>query len=230
MLNAAIRTARSTGQVRRSRLPRWRWRPVAPAVAQALAAATGRRLDVMPFPDDAFRANEWEAEPDARDVNGAPAEFDGPKEVPLLWVVRELLRLTGSKFGCGIGACDSAAVRTCVMPVMMAQGRQVTTIEGSRAGNHPVQKAWTARCPAMRLLPEGMIMAAADLLRRHSAPSDGDIGRAMTNLCRCATYVRSAPPSTSPPSCDEVAPISCPGRGAARSAAPLIRDRPRRRA
>jgi isoquinoline 1-oxidoreductase subunit alpha len=132
-------------------------------------------------------------------VNGAPAEFDGPEEVPLLWVVREHLRLTGSKFGCGIGVCgactmhlDGAAVRTCVMPVVMAQGRQVTTIEGlSRDGNHPVQKAWTELdVPQCGYCQSGMIMAAVDLLRRQPAPSDGDIDRAMTNLCRCATYAR----------------------------------------
>jgi isoquinoline 1-oxidoreductase subunit alpha len=132
-------------------------------------------------------------------VNGAPAEFDGPEEVPLLWVVREHLRLTGSKFGCGIGVCgactmhlDGAAVRTCVMPVVMAQGRQVTTIEGlSRDGNHPVQQAWTTLdVPQCGYCQSGMIMAAADLLRRQPAPSDGDIDRAMTNLCRCATYAR----------------------------------------
>jgi isoquinoline 1-oxidoreductase alpha subunit len=132
-------------------------------------------------------------------VNGAPAEFDGPEEVPLLWVVREHLRLTGSKFGCGIGVCgactmhlDGAAVRTCVMPVVMAQGRHVTTIEGlSRDGDHPVQKAWISLdVPQCGYCQSGMIMAAADLLRRHPAPSDGDIDRAMTNLCRCATYAR----------------------------------------
>src|SRR5262249_22535523 len=103
-------------------------------------------------------------------VNGMPAEFDGPQDVPLLWVVREHLRLTGSKFGCGIGVCgactmhiDGAAMRTCVMPVMMAQGRQVTTIEGlSRNGDHPVQKAWTELdVPQCGYCQSGMIMAAA---------------------------------------------------------------------
>jgi isoquinoline 1-oxidoreductase alpha subunit len=132
-------------------------------------------------------------------VNGAPAEFDGPEEVPLLWVVREHLRLTGSKFGCGIGVCgactmhlDGAAVRTCVMPGVMAQSRHVTSIEGlSRDGDHPVQKAWISLdVPQCGYCQSGMIMAAADLLRRHPAPSDGDIDRAMTNLCRCATYAR----------------------------------------
>jgi isoquinoline 1-oxidoreductase subunit alpha len=83
-------------------------------------------------------------------------------------------------------------VRTCVMPVVMAQGRQVTTIEGlSRNGDHPVQKAWTELdVPQCGYCQSGMIMAAADLLRRHPAPSDRDIDRAMTNLCRCATYAR----------------------------------------
>jgi isoquinoline 1-oxidoreductase alpha subunit len=132
-------------------------------------------------------------------VNGAPAEFDGPDEVPLLWVVREHLGLTGSKFGCGIGVCgactmhlDGAAVRTCVMPVVMAQGRQVTTIEGlARQSDHPVQKAWIALdVPQCGYCQSGMIMAAADLLSRHPEPSDDDIDREMTNLCRCATYAR----------------------------------------
>ena len=132
-------------------------------------------------------------------VNGTPTEFDGPQDVPLLWVVREHLNLTGSKFGYGIGMCgactmhiDGTAMRTCIMPVMMAQGRQVTTIEGlSRNGEHPVQKAWTELdVPQCGYCQSGMIMAAADLLRRQPAPSDGDIDRAMTNLCRCATYAR----------------------------------------
>jgi isoquinoline 1-oxidoreductase alpha subunit len=132
-------------------------------------------------------------------INGMPAEFDGPDEVPLLWVVREQLGLTGSKFGCGIGICgactmhlDGAAVRTCVMPVVMAEGRHVTTIEGlAPNGDHPVQKAWIALdVPQCGYCQSGMIMAAADLLRRGGDPSDADIDRAMTNLCRCATYAR----------------------------------------
>jgi isoquinoline 1-oxidoreductase subunit alpha len=132
-------------------------------------------------------------------VNGMPAEFDGPEDVPLLWVVREHLGLTGSKFGCGIGFCgactmhiDGAAARTCIMPVMMAQGRQVTTIEGlSARGDHPVQQAWTALdVPQCGYCQSGMIMAAVQLLRRHRDPTDADIDRELTNLCRCATYVR----------------------------------------
>jgi isoquinoline 1-oxidoreductase subunit alpha len=132
-------------------------------------------------------------------VNGMQTEFDGPDDVPLLWVVREQLGLTGSKFGCGIGLCgactmhlDRAAIRTCIMPVALADGRHVTTIEGlSARGDHPVQKAWVELdVPQCGYCQSGMIMAAADLLRRHPDPSDDDIDRAMTNLCRCATYAR----------------------------------------
>jgi isoquinoline 1-oxidoreductase alpha subunit len=132
-------------------------------------------------------------------VNGRPAAFDGPEDVPLLWVVREQLGLTGSKFGCGIGACgactmhiDGVAARTCIMPVMMAQGKRITTIEGlSSAADHPVQKAWVELdVPQCGYCQSGMIMAAAHLLTRHPHPTDQDIDREMTNLCRCATYVR----------------------------------------
>ena len=132
-------------------------------------------------------------------VNGVQTEFDGPDDVPLLWVVREQLGLTGSKFGCGIGVCgactmhlDGAAMRTCVMPVALAEGRRITTIEGlSPRADHPVQKAWVALdVPQCGYCQSGMIMAAADLLRRHPEPSDDDIDQAMTNLCRCATYAR----------------------------------------
>jgi isoquinoline 1-oxidoreductase alpha subunit len=132
-------------------------------------------------------------------INGRPAEFDGPEDVPLLWVVREHLGLTGSKFGCGIGLCgactmhiDGAAQRTCVMSVIMAQDKQITTIEGLSPGSdHPVQKAWIELdVPQCGYCQSGMIMAVADLLRRHPDPSDADIDRELTNLCRCATYAR----------------------------------------
>jgi isoquinoline 1-oxidoreductase subunit alpha len=132
-------------------------------------------------------------------VNGKPASFEGPVDVPLLWVVREHLGLTGSKFGCGIGLCgactmhvDGAPTRTCVLPVVLAQDKHITTIEGlSPDGNHPVQKAWTELdVPQCGYCQSGMIMAAAGLLREHPNPSDQDIDRGMTNLCRCATYVR----------------------------------------
>jgi len=132
-------------------------------------------------------------------VNGRPAEFDGPDDVPLLWVVREHLGLTGSKFGCGVGACgactmhvDGEALRTCVMPVITAQGRHITTIEGLSAQvDHPVQRAWIELdVPQCGYCQSGMIMAAVALLNRHPQPTDQDIDREMTNLCRCATYVR----------------------------------------
>jgi isoquinoline 1-oxidoreductase subunit alpha len=132
-------------------------------------------------------------------VNGKPVEFDGPDDVPLLWVVREELGLTGSKFGCGIGACgactmhmDGAALRACVMPVVTVQGAHVTTIEGLSAdADHPVQKAWRALdVPQCGYCQSGMIMAAVSLLKQHPQPSDQDIDRELTNLCRCATYVR----------------------------------------
>ncbi len=132
-------------------------------------------------------------------VNGVPVAFDGPEDVPLLWVVREHLGLTGSKFGCGVGACgactmhlEGAPVRTCVMPVVAVEGSRVTTIEGlSHNNDHPVQKAWIdLDVPQCGYCQSGMIMAAAGLLARHPNPTDQDIDREMTNLCRCATYIR----------------------------------------
>jgi isoquinoline 1-oxidoreductase alpha subunit len=132
-------------------------------------------------------------------VNQRPARFDGPPDVPLLWVVREHLGLTGSKFGCGIGACgactmyiDGAPARTCIVPITALQGREVTTIEGlDPKADHPVQRAWRALdVPQCGYCQSGMIMAAAHLLKLRPTPTDGDIDAAMTNLCRCATYVR----------------------------------------
>ncbi len=132
-------------------------------------------------------------------VNGKPAEFDGPDDVPLLWVVREQFGLTGSKFGCGVGLCgactmhiDGVPTRTCVMPISNLQGSHVTTIEGlSQNLDHPVQKAWVELdVPQCGYCQSGMIMAAAHLLAQHPHPTDQDIDREMTNLCRCATYVR----------------------------------------
>jgi isoquinoline 1-oxidoreductase alpha subunit len=132
-------------------------------------------------------------------VNGQPAEFDGPDDVPLLWVVREQLGLTGSKFGCGVGLCgactmqiDGVPTRTCIMPIGNVQGSHVTTIEGlSRNLDHPVQKAWIELdVPQCGYCQSGMIMAAAYLLEQHPHPTDQDIDQAMTNLCRCATYAR----------------------------------------
>jgi isoquinoline 1-oxidoreductase alpha subunit len=132
-------------------------------------------------------------------VNQKPAQFDGPPDVPLLWVVREHLRLTGSKYGCGIGACGACTVhidgrpaRACIVPIAALQDRHVTTIEGlAPNADHPVQRAWRELdVPQCGYCQSGMIMAAAHLLGENPAPSDHDIDRAMTNLCRCATYVR----------------------------------------
>jgi len=132
-------------------------------------------------------------------VNQQPAQFDGPPDVPLLWVVREQLGLTGSKFGCGIGACgactmhiDGVPARSCIVPIAAVEGRQVTTIEGlAPNADHPVQRAWRELdVPQCGYCQSGMIMTAAHLLSQNPSPSDRDIDAAMTNLCRCATYVR----------------------------------------
>ena len=134
------------------------------------------------------------------DVNGAVREVDAPEDMPLLWVLRDLLGYTGVKYGCGIaecGACtvhlDGKAVRSCVMPVSAAGDAKITTIEGlSTDGSHPVQQAWTAldvvQCGYCQ---SGQIMAAAALLADRPDPSDADIDAAMAgNLCRCGTYQR----------------------------------------
>jgi len=133
-------------------------------------------------------------------VNGTARDVDAPDEMPLLWVLRDVLGLTGTKFGCGMaqcGACtvhlDGEAVRSCVLPVSAVAGRKITTIEGlSPDGNHPVQQAWTnvdvVQCGYCQ---PGQIMSAAALLAHNPDPTDEDIDLAMAgNVCRCATYVR----------------------------------------
>ncbi len=134
------------------------------------------------------------------EVNGVTHEVDVPEDTPLLWVLREQLGLTGTRFGCGIaqcGACtvhlDGRAIRSCVAPVASARGRQVTTIEGlSESGDHPLQRAWIAEnVPQCGYCQSGQIMSAADLLRRVPHPSDDEIDTGMSgNLCRCGSYVR----------------------------------------
>ena len=134
------------------------------------------------------------------DVNGATREVDAPADMPLLWVLRDLLGLTGTKFGCGAaqcGACtvhlDGAPVRSCITPVAAVGARKVTTIEGVSAdGSHVVQQAWTAadvvQCGYCQ---SGQIMTAVALLGRKPDPTDADIDAAMSgNICRCGTYVR----------------------------------------
>ena len=132
-------------------------------------------------------------------VNGRRRTVDVAADTPLLWVLRDNLGLTGTKFGCGIaqcGACtaqlDGVAVRTCVLPISAVGTRRVTTIEGlSPAGTHRVQKAWIAEdVPQCGYCQSGQIMAAASLLARKPDPTDADIDEAMTNICRCGTYQR----------------------------------------
>jgi aerobic-type carbon monoxide dehydrogenase small subunit (CoxS/CutS family) len=133
-------------------------------------------------------------------VNRKDRAVDVSPDTPLLWVLRETLGLTGTKFGCGMaqcGACtvhlDGEAVRSCVTPVSRAAGREVTTIEGLSSDlSHPLQRAWIAEdVPQCGYCQSGQIMAAAVLLRENPRPSDDDIDDAMTgNLCRCGTYQR----------------------------------------
>src|SRR5579862_3797888 len=133
-------------------------------------------------------------------VNGQRHEVDAAPDTPLLWVLREHLKLTGTKFGCGIAACgactvhiDGEAVRSCSMPLSLAAGKSVTTIEGLSAdGSHPLQKAWIAeQVPQCGYCQSGQIMSAAGLLARIPNPTDEDINEAMAgNICRCGTYQR----------------------------------------
>jgi isoquinoline 1-oxidoreductase alpha subunit len=133
-------------------------------------------------------------------VNGQVREFEAEEDTPLLWVLREQLGLTGTKYGCGIaqcGACtvhiDGEATRSCVRPVSTVTAAQkIVTIEGlSPDGSHPVQKAWAALdVPQCGFCQSGMIMAATALLKQKPKPTDADIDMAMTNICRCGTYNR----------------------------------------
>ena len=132
-------------------------------------------------------------------LNQRPASYGGDPAMPLLWYLRDHARLTGTKFGCGIGYCgactvhlDGVAMRSCVVPMSAVAGRRVTTIEGLAAGGrlHAVQQAWIDEdVPQCGYCQAGQIMAAADLLRRKPAPSDAEIAT-LTNLCRCGTYPR----------------------------------------
>lgn len=132
-------------------------------------------------------------------VNGQRRELEVDPETPLLWVLRENLGLTGTKYGCGVaqcGACtvhvDGVAQRSCQIPVGSVADVQITTIEGlSPDGNHPVQRAWAAHdVPQCGYCQSGQIMAAAALLNENPRPTDADIDTAMTNICRCGTYQR----------------------------------------
>ena len=133
-------------------------------------------------------------------VNGQSRQVDAADDTPLLWVIREQLQMTGTKFGCGVAACGACtvrvngqAVRSCVTPVGSVAGRAIQTIEGlgTAAKPHALQAAWIAeQVPQCGYCQSGMLMAAAALLERKPKPSDADIDEAMTNICRCGTYQR----------------------------------------
>ncbi len=133
-------------------------------------------------------------------VNGTPREFTGDEQMPLLWYLRDELKLRGAKFGCGIGQCGACTVhlngtarRSCVTPMGAVDGAELTTIEGlaGRAGLHPVQRAWIEEnVPQCGYCQAGQIMAVADFLQRNPQPTDDDIDSDLTNICRCGTYHR----------------------------------------
>lgn len=136
-------------------------------------------------------------------INGAPRDLPDDAidpDMPLLWALRDVLNLTGTKFGCGVAACGACTVhvdgqpqRSCVTPLSAVAGKSVRTIEGLATGGqlHVLQKAWVARqVPQCGYCQSGMLMAAAALLQRLPSPTDADIDAAITNLCRCGTYPR----------------------------------------
>lgn len=133
-------------------------------------------------------------------VNGRTTDVDVPSDTPLLWVLRDVLHLTGTKYGCGIGQCGACtvhlggeAVRSCLTPITAAASGPITTIEGLSAdGSHPLQKAWQeVDVPQCGYCQTGQIMSAAALLAKTPKPTDAQIDEAMSgNLCRCGTYVR----------------------------------------
>lgn len=133
-------------------------------------------------------------------VNGTPQRVDVPQDMPLLWVLRDIVELTGTKFGCGIGQCgactvhlNGVATRSCLAPASAVAGAQITTIEGlSPDGTHPLQLAWKETdVPQCGYCQAGQIMSAAALLSATPRPTDAQIDAAMSgNLCRCATYLR----------------------------------------
>jgi isoquinoline 1-oxidoreductase alpha subunit len=133
-------------------------------------------------------------------VNGSQRQFDGDPDMPLLWYLRDLLELTGTKFGCGVGLCGSCTVhlngtaaRSCSTSMKDVAGKEVVTIEGLSAnGDHPLQKAWRQyNVPQCGYCQAGQIMQAASLLKDHPRPTDHDIDEVMQgNICRCGTYQR----------------------------------------
>ncbi len=133
-------------------------------------------------------------------INSKKEKLDVDPEMPLLWVLRDIIKLTGSKYGCGKGLCgactihlDGEPVRSCILPLSAAKGKHITTIEGlSENADHPLQKAWIElNVPQCGYCQSGQIMSAASLLNKKPKPSNDDIDQAMSgNLCRCGTYPR----------------------------------------
>ena len=133
-------------------------------------------------------------------INGTAVQLDADPNMPLLWALRDMLNLTGTKFGCGIAVCGACTVRvggvatrSCVMPLSAVAGKQIQTIEslGTLDKPHALQAAWVAeQVPQCGYCQSGMLMAAAALLERKPKPTDADIDEAMTNICRCGTYQR----------------------------------------
>ncbi|MGB0839150.1 MAG: (2Fe-2S)-binding protein [Chitinophagales bacterium] len=133
-------------------------------------------------------------------INGKAVQVDADPAMPLLWVLRDLLNMTGTKYGCGVASCgactvhiDGVATRTCVLPVSQVEGKAIVTIEGIAASDSPsaIQQAWvTHQVPQCGYCQSGMIMAAEALLASNPNPTDADIDAGMTNVCRCGTYNR----------------------------------------
>ncbi len=133
-------------------------------------------------------------------INNKSHSLDIPPDMPLLWALRDIVKLTGSKYGCGMGLCgactvhlDGEATRSCVLPVSAALGKKITTIEGlSENADHPLQKTWMENnVPQCGYCQAGQIMSAASLLNKNDSPSDQEIDQAMSgNICRCGTYPR----------------------------------------
>lgn len=132
-------------------------------------------------------------------VNGTTHQVDAPADTPLLWVIREHLELTGTKYGCGIAQCGACTVhvngeptRSCMTPLSAVANAEIVTIEGlSKDKSHVVQKAWIAeQVPQCGFCQSGQILAAVALLKKTPKPTDADIDAAMTNICRCGTYQR----------------------------------------
>ena len=158
-------------------------------------------------------------------INGAAVSVDAPADMPILWALRDVLKLQGTKFGCGIGQCGACTVhlagepvRSCQLTVASAVGKKITTIEGLSAdGSHPVQKAWEdIDVPQCGYCQAGQIMSAVALLAKTPKPTDRDIDNAMSgNLCRCGTYLRIRAAVHKAAEMGTVMPGSQPSAGAA---------------